>query len=132
MCLNICRAQETENTLLQGQLDKIAEDVCGIQQRQATLLDQLKECNRKQRQMAHRVLQLVVKQECHRKRGVPIDGAEEQLRIRLEALQSQLMAPTQYMVSQTVCETVGIVCYKKNVKNVTKKCKVTKKCYKKM
>ena len=49
--------------------------------------------------MAHRVLQLVVRQECGRKRGVPIDASEEHLRIRLEAMQSQLHAPTQYTVS---------------------------------
>uniref|UniRef100_A0A6A7G474 Nucleoporin p54 isoform X1 n=3 Tax=Hirondellea gigas TaxID=1518452 RepID=A0A6A7G474_9CRUS len=91
------KAQETESTLLQGQIDRIAEDVCSVQSRQATLNDQLAECNRKQKQMAHRVLQLLVRQECARKRGVPIDGNEEQLRIRLENLQSQLMAPTQYM-----------------------------------
>ncbi|KAF2357622.1 Nucleoporin Nup54 alpha-helical domain [Trinorchestia longiramus] len=91
------KAQETESTLLQGQLDKIAGDVCSMQSRLATLQDHLAECHRKQRQMAHRVLQLVVRQECVRKRGVPITSTEEKLRLRLENLQSQLHAPTQYM-----------------------------------
>jgi len=91
------KAQEAESSMLQGQLDKVAEDVSSVQQRQATLQDQLAECDRKQRQMAHRLLHLLVRQECARKSGVPIDGAEEDLRIRLEAMLAQLQAPTQYM-----------------------------------
>ncbi|XP_018025604.1 nuclear pore complex protein Nup54 [Hyalella azteca] len=90
-------AQETESLLLQGQLDKIAEDVCSVQSRLAALNDHLTECHRRQRLMAHRVLALSVTQECHRKRGVPITGAEEQLRLRLENLHAQLHAPTMYM-----------------------------------
>jgi len=91
------KAQETESGMLQGQLDKVAEDVVSVQSRQATIQDQLAECGRQQRQMAHRLLHLVVRQECVRKQGVPIDGGEEDLRIRLEAMLSQLQAPTQYM-----------------------------------
>lgn len=43
--------------------------------------------------------QLVSAQEVERKRGVPLDQTEEQIRMRLEDLYVQLMQPTQYRVS---------------------------------
>lgn len=45
------------------------------------------------------IAQLVSAQEVERKRGVPLDQTEEQIRMRLEDLYMQLMQPTQYRVS---------------------------------
>ena len=48
-----------------------------------------------------------MKQEVGRKRGVPIEQGEEQLRMLLEALHAQLVTPTQYMVSIYVLINAG-------------------------
>ncbi|KAG0720632.1 putative nucleoporin Nup54 [Chionoecetes opilio] len=56
----------------------------------------IQEAEWKQANLTRRVLKLVSAQEIERKRGIPLDQTEEQIRMRLEDLYMQLMQPTQY------------------------------------
>lgn len=89
-----CQAQETK--LHQGRLDLIATDVANLQRKHSAFLATLEEHKRKQLELSHRVLKVMVKQEISRKLGFGIQNDEEQLRVQLEAIYSELSAPTQF------------------------------------
>ena len=56
----------------------------------------LRDAKRKQLELSHRVLNIITRQEMTRKLGFTIQLEEEKLRMQLEALQSQISAPTQF------------------------------------
>ncbi|XP_013783741.1 nuclear pore complex protein Nup54-like [Limulus polyphemus] len=90
------KAQEQETKQHQERLDIIAEDISKLQQRHSTTLAKIADHKRKQLELGHRILKVIVCQEISRKLGFAIQADEEQLRVQLEALQAELNAPTQF------------------------------------
>jgi len=89
-------AQETQNKAHCGRLDTLAQDIENLNKKQADTVAALTEAKRKQLELAHRVLKVLVKQEITRKTGFTISQEEEQLRGQLEGLAGELATPTQF------------------------------------
>jgi len=89
-------AQETQNKAHCGRLDTLAQDIENLNKKQADTVAALTEAKRKQLELAHRVLKVLVKQEITRKTGFTISCEEEQLRGQLEGLAGELATPTQF------------------------------------
>eukprot|EP00092_Neocalanus_flemingeri_P013242 GFUD01014272.1.p1 GENE.GFUD01014272.1~~GFUD01014272.1.p1 ORF type:complete len:625 (-),score=206.86 GFUD01014272.1:148-2022(-) len=89
-------AQETQNKAHCGRLDTLAQDIENLNKKQADTVAALTEAKRKQLELAHRVLKVLVKQEITRKAGFTITYEEEQLRGQLEGLAGELATPTQF------------------------------------
>lgn len=79
----------------QARLEHIGKESQQLDQDKNTLLARLSEYRRKHQDLSHRLLQVFVKQEIQRKRGVALQMDEEQLWTRLEALFAEVNAPTQ-------------------------------------
>ncbi|XP_056424680.1 nucleoporin p54 isoform X2 [Hyla sarda] len=80
----------------QSRLDIISEDISELQKNQATTMAKIAQYRRKLMELSHRVLQVLIKQEIQRKSGFAIQAEEEQLRVQLDTIQSELNAPTQF------------------------------------
>ncbi|XP_067846323.1 nucleoporin p54 isoform X1 [Heptranchias perlo] len=80
----------------QSRLDIISEDVNELQKNQATTVAKIAQYKRKLMDQAHKVLQVLIKQEIQRKAGYAIQAEEEQLRVQLDTIQCELNAPTQF------------------------------------
>ncbi|CAJ0919619.1 unnamed protein product [Ranitomeya imitator] len=80
----------------QSRLDIISEDISELQKNQATTMAKIAQYKRKLMELSHRVLQVLIKQEIQRKGGFAIQAEEEQLRVQLDTIQSELNAPTQF------------------------------------
>ncbi|KAG8593433.1 hypothetical protein GDO81_000829 [Engystomops pustulosus] len=80
----------------QTRLDIISEDISELQKNQATTMAKIAQYKRKLMELSHRVLQVLIKQEVQRKSGFAIQAEEEQLRVQLDTIQSELNAPTQF------------------------------------
>jgi len=89
-------AQEAQNKAHCGRLDTLAQDIENLNKKQADTVAALTEAKRKQLELAHRVLRVLVKQEITRKTGFTISCEEEQLRGQLEGLAGELATPTQF------------------------------------
>jgi len=89
-------AQEVQNKAHCGRLDTLAQDIENLNKKQADTVAALTEAKRKQLELAHRVLRVLVKQEITRKTGFTISQEEEQLRGQLEGLAGELATPTQF------------------------------------
>jgi len=90
------RSQEGQSKSHQGRLDLVAEDIATLQRRHQDTLAALGEAKRRQLELSHRLLKVLVNQESTRKLGFTIQPEEERLRGQLEALQSELATPTQF------------------------------------
>ncbi|CAN8005922.1 unnamed protein product [Ixodes hexagonus] len=90
------KLQEHEIKQHQSRLDIIAEDIAEMQRRHATTVAKIEEHKRKQVDLNHRVLKVMVQQEVNRKLGFGIQPEEEQLRTILESILAELSAPTQF------------------------------------
>ncbi len=90
------KRQEHQAKIYQGRLDGIANDIAESGKRQQDNTAKLRDAKRKQLELSHRLLNIITRQEMTRKLGFTIQMEEEKLRIQLEALQSQLSAPTQF------------------------------------
>ncbi|TRY62779.1 hypothetical protein TCAL_13128 [Tigriopus californicus] len=88
--------QDHQAKTYQGRLDAIAGDISDLQKRHQDAQAKMKEVKRRQLELGHRILHVIVKQEESRKIGFTIQPEEERLRIQLEALQSEISAPTQF------------------------------------
>lgn len=88
--------QDHQAKTYQGRLDAIAGDISDLQKRHQDAQAKMKEVKRRQLELGHRILHVIVKQEESRKVGFTIQPEEERLRIQLEALQSEISAPTQF------------------------------------
>lgn len=82
--------------LFWGQI--IADDIAELNRNHTTTAAKIAEHKRKLLELQHRVLKVLVLQEITRKMGYAIQADEEQLRIKLEAIQAELSAPTQFKV----------------------------------
>lgn len=88
--------QEEQCTAHQSRLDAIASDITSLKNTESSTQAKMAQLKRSQLEMGHRLLKVVVKQEIVRKTGMAISIDEEQLRTRLEALQTELNSPTQF------------------------------------
>lgn len=95
------RCQEVETATHTQYLQKVQRDVAELKQRHASTVAKIMEHRRKFGDLAHRVLQIVVKQECSRKLGVALTPEEEVLRSKFENMQALVSAPTQFKVSDS-------------------------------
>lgn len=89
-----CQEQETKQH--ERRLDIIAEDIAELQRRNTTTVAKIAEHKRKQLELGHRVLKIMVNQETQRKMGFAIQADEENFKINLERIQAELNAPTQF------------------------------------
>jgi len=89
-------AQETQAKAQAGRLDSIAGSIADLQKKATDTQAALSECKRRQVELSHRVLRVLVRQESTRKTGFTITQQEELLRGQLEALQAELATPTQF------------------------------------
>ncbi|NWU90825.1 NUP54 protein, partial [Upupa epops] len=80
----------------QTRLDIISEDISELQKNQTTTMAKIAQYKRKLMALSHRTLQVLIKQEIQRKSGYAIQADEEQLRVQLDTIQSELNAPTQF------------------------------------
>ena len=62
-------AQESQNKAQAGRLDTLAEEIHSLKKKQADAVAALTEAKRKQSELAHRVLRVLVRQETQRKVG---------------------------------------------------------------
>lgn len=79
----------------------MAEDLAGLQTRAAETSVAVSEHRRRHIDLQHRVLKVLIKQECSRKEGFALQPEEERLRIQLESIHNELSIPTQFRVSTT-------------------------------
>ncbi|KAK4318415.1 hypothetical protein Pmani_010583 [Petrolisthes manimaculis] len=88
--------QEEHAEKLQTSMKDIMEEITQLRHKQTMVKAAIQNAKWKQANLTRRILKLVSAQEVERKRGVPLDQTEEQIRMRLEDLYMQLMQPTQY------------------------------------
>ncbi|XP_068237940.1 nucleoporin p54-like isoform X2 [Palaemon carinicauda] len=88
--------QEEFAKSLHSSMDNILEEISQLKHKQTIVKAAIQNAKWKQSNLTRRILKLVSAQEVERKRGVPLDQTEEQIRMRLEDLYLQLMQPTQY------------------------------------
>ena len=89
-------AQENQNKAQCGRLDVLAQEIETLKKKQADAIAALTEAKRKEAELAHRVLRVMVGQESRRKVGYTISREEEQLFSQLESLAAELATPTQF------------------------------------
>lgn len=89
-------AQESQAKAHAGRLDSISTDLAELQKKAADTLAALTQAKRRQLELSHRVLRILVKQESCRKVGFTITRQEEVIRGQLENLQAELATPTQF------------------------------------
>ena len=80
-------AQEKQAKAHGGRLDTISTDLAELQKKAADTLAALTEAKRRQLELSHRVLRVLVRQESTRKVGFTITQQEEVIRGQLENLQ---------------------------------------------
>ena len=83
-------------TYICGRLDTLAEEIHALKKKQADACAALTEAKRKQVELAHRVLRVLVQQESTRKVGFTLAREEEQLMSQLESVAAELATPTQF------------------------------------
>ncbi|KAG8200445.1 hypothetical protein JTE90_000527 [Oedothorax gibbosus] len=90
------KCQEYETKQHQKRLDIISDALAEFNRKHTATVSKISEHKRKLLELQHRVLKVLVHQEVTRKMGYAIQADEEQLRIKLEAIQAELSAPTQF------------------------------------
>ncbi|CAG5135324.1 unnamed protein product [Candidula unifasciata] len=88
--------QAEQTKLFQQRLDVISGDITQLQTQHSTMLAKLEDYKRKDLELGHRLLKVIVKQEIYRKMGFAIQAEEETLKVQLEQLQAELNHPTQF------------------------------------
>ncbi|KAH8370582.1 hypothetical protein KR093_004254 [Drosophila rubida] len=89
-----CQEQETETHALY--MKKVDGELQELRRRHASATAKILEHKRKLAEMSHRILRIVVKQECTRKVGSALTPEEEALRTKLQNMQAVVSAPTQF------------------------------------
>lgn len=90
------KLQEHEIKQHQCRLDAIAEDISKLQIQHTNTVAKIEEHKRKQQNLYHRILKVMVHHEVSRKMGFAIQPEEEHLRTMLESNLGELSAPTQF------------------------------------
>lgn len=89
------KRNEQEAELHQLAQDMIASDIVQLQNNLTNMVAKAEQAKRRQTELSHRLLKVIVKQEIHRKHGYAIQADEELLRAQLEAIVAELNSPTQ-------------------------------------
>ncbi|XP_034476416.1 probable nucleoporin Nup54 [Drosophila innubila] len=89
-----CQEQETDTHALY--MKKVEGELQELRRRHASATAKILEHKRKLAEMSHRILRIVVKQECTRKVGSTLTPEEEALRTKLQNMQAVVSAPTQF------------------------------------
>jgi len=90
------QCQETQGKSHSGRLRALQDDLEALRKRHRDAVAALNDARRRQLELAHRTLHVMARQECARKIGFTVQPEEEKLRVHLEALQSEMSAPTQF------------------------------------
>jgi nuclear pore complex protein Nup54 len=98
------QVQETDQQKLR--LGIIAENIHSLQRDLSTMRAKVEDCKRRNLNLGNRVLKTMVWQEIKRKKGYPILAEEDELRSKLEFIQSELNAPTKYKgcLNELICK----------------------------
>ncbi|GBP01732.1 Probable nucleoporin Nup54 [Eumeta japonica] len=89
-----CQENETEMHALY--LRKVENDLSELRQRHTAATAKIMEYKRNLAELSHKILKIIVKQECTRKVGLALTPEEEALRTKLENMQALVSAPTQF------------------------------------
>ncbi|XP_052839794.1 LOW QUALITY PROTEIN: probable nucleoporin Nup54 [Drosophila gunungcola] len=89
-----CQEQETDTHALY--MKKVEGELTELRQRHATATAKIIEHKRKLAELGHRILRIIVKQECTRKVGTSLTPEEEAMRTKLQNMQAVVSAPTQF------------------------------------
>ena len=90
------KSQESQAKQQREVVKNIGSALLDLKKRHQAALAKMVDVKRKHFELAHRVLQVIVKQETTRKLGFAIQYEEEKIGARLEHLQQQLLVPTQF------------------------------------
>ena len=88
--------QSEQGDIHSSRLHAISACIADVQKRHQDAVSNLRGAKRKQAELAHRILHVIAKQEETRKVGFTIQPEEEKLRVKLETLNSEISAPTQF------------------------------------
>ncbi|KAH8319708.1 hypothetical protein KR074_004318 [Drosophila pseudoananassae] len=89
-----CQEQETDTHALY--MKNVEGELTELRQRHATATAKILEHKRKLAELSHRILRIIVKQECTRKVGTSLTPEEEAMRTKLQNMQAVVSAPTQF------------------------------------
>ncbi|XP_017093660.2 probable nucleoporin Nup54 [Drosophila bipectinata] len=89
-----CQEQETDTHALY--MKNVEGELTELRQRHATATAKILEHKRKLAELSHRILRIIVKQECTRKVGTSLTPEEETMRTKLQNMQAVVSAPTQF------------------------------------
>ena len=87
-------AQKGQSEQHESRLKLIGKEITDLQQTQISIVSKYEQAKRKQLELNHRLLKVMVQQETSRKSGHSIQEDEEQLRIYFEMILSELTSPT--------------------------------------
>jgi nuclear pore complex protein Nup54 len=90
------KQQEQETEQHQSRLKIIRNNVSQLHQRHTTMMAKLAQLRRKEQELQRRVLHVMVEQEVTRKQGFSVQPDEEQLRVQLDSIQTELNTPMQF------------------------------------
>ncbi|KAJ8979279.1 hypothetical protein NQ317_009893 [Molorchus minor] len=88
--------QEYQTGLHQAFLEKVNNEITTLKTKHSASIAQISELRQKFLELQHRILRVLVKQECTRKVGMAIQPEEELLRGRFEMIHAQLNVPKQF------------------------------------
>lgn len=94
--LNRLQHQQYQSTQHKRRLDLVSDEIGKLQASHSTTVAKIAQYKRKHLELGHRVLGVMINLETIRKVGYAIEPEEEQLRIQLESIQSELNAPMQF------------------------------------
>ncbi|XP_017145855.1 probable nucleoporin Nup54 [Drosophila miranda] len=89
-----CQEQETDTHALY--MKKVEGELTELRHRHCMASAKILEHKRKLAELSHRILRIIVKQECTRKVGSSLTPEEEALRTKLQSMQAVVSAPTQF------------------------------------
>jgi len=90
------KLQEQETHQQRQRLKIMVNDIENLERNVAVMRAKLEECKRRNVNLGNRVLSVIVWQEIRAKRSLPVQAEEDQLRAKLESIQSELNAPTKF------------------------------------
>lgn len=94
--LNRLQHQQYQSTQHKRRLDLVSDEISKLQASHSTTVAKIAQYKRKHLELGHRVLEVMINLETIRKVGYAIEPEEEQLRIQLESIQTELNAPMQF------------------------------------
>ena len=87
-------AQKSQTEQHESRLKLISNDISSLQHNQTNVISKYEQAKRKQFELNHRLLKIMVQQEVLRKQGHSIQEDEENLRVQFEAIANELTSPT--------------------------------------